>query len=335
LFNVFGKISVGIDMDSKEIRIVALKLKKGKISIVSCDKINISEGIIRDGIVVDPIKAGNVLYERISNTRLKRDKIILGINNTDILVRFANLPKVPEEKLKGLVKYQVQDYFPIPINNVELDYMIAGEVTNKEGTFYKVMLVAARKDMIEGFLKMMDEADIELSDIDVSMLSIIRLLPVRKYEGTSLIINMDNDITGILLVEKGLPVLARISAIGYVKMKEYLSRSEKIVAVSSTGAFIDRSGPVDSLMSEIRSSISYYNSRNDSVDVEKILLTGKIGSLDGFIKDMEDAFSIPVEIVNPFEEISGFTGNLEYDAAGISSYSVAASLALRGLEEYK
>ncbi|HEY8500971.1 MAG TPA: pilus assembly protein PilM, partial [Clostridia bacterium] len=258
--------------------------------------------------------------------------VILGVNNQDVIVRFAEYPKVSEEKLDGIIRFQSQEYIPIPLDEVELDYSVIGETVNSEGTFFKVLLVAGKKKMLFDYIASLQAARLKILDIGVSMLSVSRILPEEIRGLPVAVLNLTNDFVNIVIMNKNEPGIAR--TFNYPPdlaphIKEITARDASYVSFGKGADVMDEI--CDLLAGEIHSSVIYYNNQNPDAVFNNIILTGSLAKVKYISEKLMDLTETNVKTVFP----SDLGINLSRLGAGLWSaadFTICASLAIRGLE---
>jgi len=126
--------------------------------------------------------------------------------------------------LEGAIKYQAQDYIPIPVEEAILDFQIVGDyMTSADEHMNEVLLVAAQRDMIDETVQAVERSGLKLSGIDVTPFAVVRglfgvspsVLP-DENEGVgeaTAVIHLSAGITNIVVVEKGVPRFTRVSSL--------------------------------------------------------------------------------------------------------------------------
>lgn len=328
--NIFNKSVVGLEIDAKEIRAVHLEGKPGKPYLQTFARFPLNEGIVKDGKVQAPDELGVALSTFWSRENIKCREIVLGVNNQDVIVRFADFPKVPKEKLDSLIRFQAQEYIPIPLEEVELDYTITGETSNNDGDFYHVLLVAGRKKMLFDFIEAMQDAHLNILDIGVSILSVTRLIPDELKDLPIAIINLSNDFGNIVIMNKNEPGMARTfnyNAHMTSLIREFHERNVDIEYLVGDD-IMERI--CDTLANEIRSSILYFQNQNPDMVFQNIILTGsmsRVRCLAGRLQTLMDTNIHGIRDI--FKENENGVDMSFFQA---SDYASCISLALRGLE---
>ena len=74
------------------------------------------------------------------------------------------------------MRFQAQDQIPMPLDQAVLDFQPLGIVETAEGPRQRVVLVAARRDMVERVLAAVRAAGLRPEGIDLSAFAMIRAL---------------------------------------------------------------------------------------------------------------------------------------------------------------
>lgn len=332
---------VGLDIDCGEIRAVELSGKPGAPKLVNQGSVKLPEGVVEDGIIHRPGEVSAALEELWSGHKFRSKNVLLGVSNQEVLVRFALFPKVPEEKLGGLIRHQAQDYLPLALDSVILDYTVIGETVNEGREMYEVILVAARRDMLNSFLAALSGAKLKAWDIDVSSLVLLRIVPEVHHDGAVVLVDIANGQSNILIIANEVPRLARRVP---VRLKDAAAQlnvpvDEMFFIPGMSDLPLDGyMNWIDGLIGEIRSSISYYQAQAGALAIEEILISGKGARAPGLVTRAKENLNIPVKNIQPFSvlELKGAGDESVIDESGSNramDYSIAVSLALRGLEE--
>jgi len=333
-----AKSAVGLEIDTGEIRAVELRGSAQSPRLVNWGRIALPDNVVLEGMIQQPDAVCDALEQLWSATGFGSREVILGIANQGVLVRFATFPKVAGNKLDKLIQYQSQEYIPLPLSSVVLDYMLVGETAGETGPLLEVLLVAARRDMINSFLSLLAEAHLKVLDIDVSVLSLLRVLPAVARKGAYALVDIGNGLSNILIVNDGVPRFARqISTALKSAAAEVGCALDDIVPPAGTEShnnwsqesFDKWSG---SLAGEIRSSLTYWQAQQQTgALVESIILSGRGARLEGLGAKLQEDLGLGLMNIQPLEGVV-----LKRDDAQINrmapDFAVGISLARRGLE---
>lgn len=138
-------------IDISDASIEALKLKKnlfGKKSASSIGRIELEEGIVKNGEILDPQK----LAEKIGGL-VKKGKINFTLPDLRIFTHRFLLPSdVSRSAVKSFLKEKVIKVVPFEFDDLVYDFKIINEI--EEGK--KVLFIAAPKKILAGYLKTLE-----------------------------------------------------------------------------------------------------------------------------------------------------------------------------------
>ena len=171
--------AIGIEYNSNAIKAVELtKGADGSYEVTAYSKEFIGENIMGNGIIVD-----NAMFSVALNRLMERGKfntklpVVVGVNNENVIMRYATFPKVPDEKLRGVITMQAQDFIPVPISELGLDFVVIDETRDDDDQpALNVLLVGARTTMLQNIIQNFSESKLEIVDIDSSFLAWCRCL---------------------------------------------------------------------------------------------------------------------------------------------------------------
>src|SRR4030043_1591422 len=208
--------TVGLDISTNSIKLAEIAVGRGNPVLTNLGIVRLPEGVIRDGEVEDGVTLAESLKELWGMTGIKDATVILGISNQKVIVRPIELPYMEKEELETALRFQVQEFIPIPIEDAILDFDIIEEfMTADEERMLTVLLVAAHKDMIQSFMEVLRSAGLSTSTIDLKAFALPRSLIARNggqgYEETDAVclINIGAGITNVTILKDNIPRFAR------------------------------------------------------------------------------------------------------------------------------
>lgn len=335
---LFGKKSIaGVEIDSYEVRAVEVGGTLESPVLMTVGRAAIPAGAVVDGRVLKPDAVGDAMGWLWTEAGIKTRNIILGVSNQDVLLRFAFFPKVPPEKLNNMIRFQAQDFLPLPVMDVELDYAVLGEVTGERGTMLHVLLVAARKAMINDIINAVTTADLNVLDIDASNLALMRLLPAKERSRTVAMVNLTNEQAGMMIMRNGTPALSRITMVSQSN-----NANQGNFAVGNASGQVAAAGEEagtailnSALLGEIKSSIGYFQNQTRNIAIDKVMLCGCAGGKKGALDELHEGLGLNVELLDPFRSMGSASPAGRFTSSESADYAICMSLALRGLGEVR
>jgi type IV pilus assembly protein PilM len=327
---IFGKKSVvGIELDSNEIRAVELSGETGKPRLTAWGRVPLPEGAVNDGQIVSVDAVREALNTLKVSSGIGQSEVLLGVLNQGVLVRLANYPMVEKEKQDGMIRMQAQDFMPLPLNTVILDYAV---VSPDDAEQLEVLLVAGRRDMIGSFVNAFSDTRWKMKDIDVSALVLTRVMPTEMIGKTVAVVDLANGMTGLMISAQGMPRLVRLLSVRLGELAKMKGTSVQDILERTSANDDEITKWLESLTNEIRSSINYYHGQQSKHRVESILLTGRGSRLRGLKEALSVGLGMPVDAAEPFYHGGIDTHRDDVITQEAADFSAAISLALRGLE---
>ena len=325
---LFKRSSVGMEIDSNEIRVVCLEGSSNKPVPRVFARYALPKGIVRDGKVVSFSELGSAISAMWAQNSIKSRDVILGINNQDIIIRFAVVPDLPGDKLHNLIHFQSTDYIPVPADEIELDYSVVGSTYINSVSMLRLLLVDARKNMLNDFIKALEYARLRITDIAVSMLEVVNLIPQGMKDKPIVIINIANDFANIVIMNQNKPGLVR--TISYPStLQTYfikLSGADKYQGFTSRSEAIDK--VCNYIANEVRSSVQYFRNQEPDINFSQFYMTGSHAMDEGLLAGVQQLLQTDIA----FLELNLAQGKRLSQEDSYSNYTVCYSLAIRGLE---
>jgi type IV pilus assembly protein PilM len=293
---------VGLDIDGRYLAAAQVDSYR----VVRGASLELPSGLVRDGEVVDRAGLAGVLKSFVKEARLPKS-VRLGVANQQIVVRVVELPRIedPEER-DTAVRFQAAEAIAMPLDDAVLDYQVAGYAEAMDGTpRMQVVLVAARRSMIDALLEAVRLAGLRPDGIDLDAFALVRAL------GTAT--TGDDDQTARVFCHLG-------------------GVSNLAIAVGTTCFFArplsavwedENAGP--QIADEIRLSIDFYMTQPQARPVGEVVLSGPGSSHAGLAESLADHLGIQVEVAAPLGRIDSSSLEPSEDP---HRYTVATGLAL-------
>jgi type IV pilus assembly protein PilM len=171
---------VGLEIEPGQL-IAAQSRVNGHVVVERAAGQPIAPNVVRDGEVIDVPGLSAALEELFDGSGLDK-RVRIGIANQRIVMRQIELPPITDPKeLRNAVYFQAQDEIPMPIDSVVLDYHALGVSDTEAGPRMQVLLVAARRDMVERILLAARQAGLRPEGVDLAAFGMIRAL--RPLDG--------------------------------------------------------------------------------------------------------------------------------------------------------
>jgi len=221
-----GASPVGLDIGSSTFRLAQLKPSNDKPTLISYASAQTPDDLINEGEIMDVDGVAKALSKLWREHKIREKNVVVGVANQKVIVRVIEMPYMTETELRSAIQYQINDYIPIPIEEAIVDFQIIGERESDEGErMMEVLVVAARRDMVESTIAAVEKAGLNPVVIDVSSLAFARAVTrdgvqpfiqedINATLGATAMINISANLTDIVVIEDEVPRFTRISNTG-------------------------------------------------------------------------------------------------------------------------
>ena len=168
----------GLDISDLSLKIVKLKKKKNLLSLASFGEMEITPGIIEGGEVKKEEELAKVIKEAISKVKgekIKTKYVVCSLPEEKAFLQIIQMPLMKEEELKKAIYFEVENYIPLPIGQVYLDYQIVKPVLNHLDHF-DVLIVALPKKIVDSYLSSLKKANLWPVVLEIESQAIARAL---------------------------------------------------------------------------------------------------------------------------------------------------------------
>ncbi|MEA3332849.1 MAG: type IV pilus assembly protein PilM [Pseudomonadota bacterium] len=343
------KTLLGVNIGSGYVKIVELKdsgsvhtLNNFGIAVLPADA-------IVDGTIMDSAAIVSALVNLAGNLKIKKKRICTSISGHSVIIKKITLPSMDENTIEETIQQEATQHIPYDIYDVNLDFQILGPSPDNPDNM-DIVLVAVKKDTINDYLLLVEEAGFTPVVVDVDTFALENSYEYN-YEGEEetviALVDIGANLTCINILHNGTTCFSRNITSGSRIITEQLQKkfslsydnaellkmgcleNSKIDPHSALTAIYDATF---SIVNEISKAIDFYHSSSMTDNrVKKIMLSGGGTKTPNIIDLITKNTSIETEVINPFRNIiiPEKKFDLEYikDVAPLAA--VATGLALR------
>jgi type IV pilus assembly protein PilM len=310
---------IGIDIGSSSIKLVELIEGKNGFKLQNLGISSLPPEAIVDGAFMDSVTIIDTIRDLITTSKVKTKDVVTSVSGHSVIVKKISLPFMTEAELEESIRWEAERYIPFDINDVNIDFQTFG--SNPENPeVMEVVLVAAKKDIINDYVSMIMEAGLNPVIIDIDAFALENMLAINYEIGKEevvAIVNVGASITNINILKDNVSGFTRDIFKGGNQITEDIQRqlhvdydeAEKI-KVGSKVDVTSRSivqnllkTASESLAVEIRNSLDFFQSTTTYEKISKLYLSGGGSKIKDFDILLQQEIGIPVEIVHPFTKI--------------------------------
>jgi type IV pilus assembly protein PilM len=345
---------VGLDIEPGGIVAVQVQVNGGRVAVERAIGIPLPPDVVRDGEVTDVPTLTAALAELFETSGMSK-RVRIGVANQRIVVRRLELPPISDPKeLATAVQFQAQDEIPMPLDSVIMDFHSLGVVDTPAGPRQQIVLVAARRDMVERVLDAARAAGLRPEGIDLSAFAMIRALaPASGPVAERVLYLAIGGLTNLAVAEGQICQFTRVIGGGVDQIVAEVAErcalplpaARRLVAETRAGApraavasaSDGAAAPgghkaiaeavladgIHRIAGEVRNSLDFHHGQDAGGGVSRAVLCGPALDIAGFDAALSAELGMPVE--------AGLVSQVTADAAGsvpVSRLTIAAGLAV-------
>lgn len=307
----------GIDIGSHAVKICQLQ-KTGKgYKLLALGSVTIPPGSVEDGVLQEPDEVGKAIASLLKNLKIKNTKIGISISGYSVIVKKINLEAMNDETLAEYVKSEAEQYIPFDIDEVYLDYQKL-PVKREGSDRIEVMLVAAKKEVINDYLDMLNNLKLKTVLVDVDGFALENIWETTTdVPGNVALVDIGASKMNINIISEGVSVLARDIVVGSDQLTDQLANALEIEYQEAEkiklGLVIadEQREKIEEIYSrtctqwvlEIKKAIDLYLANNPDKPLVSLVLSGggsKVAGLQDFI---QRETGLQVIAFNPFHHM--------------------------------
>lgn len=340
---------VGLDIGSRSLKAAEIaETKKGRV-LKRFGMIDIPPGIIEDGAINDSGAVSEYIKQLFKKNKIKEQNVAVSIGGFSVIVKKITVQTMDENKLQETIQFEAEQYIPFDISDVNLDFQILGENESNPNQM-SVFLVAAKKEMINDYIKLVQMAGLNPCIIDVEAFALQNIFEFNyetKEENTALIdigagktsLNILKGLSSLFMRDVALgcgQINQKIVSLSGCTLEEaeqikFGSQSDKISSEDLTEI---ESSVVSDWCAEIKRALDFFYSTYPEDTVTKIILSGGGANIKQFRKQLASETSAEVEIINPFNKLNvGDSFDSSYLEKIAPQAAICMGLALRRIDD--
>ena len=341
----FGKKSVlGLDIGSGSVKAVEVDFQgqdKG-FEILGLGVAAMPHEAIVQGAFLNSSAIVGAIQEAVDTSGIKTRDAVVAVSGHSVIVKKVSLSRMTAEELASQIQWEAEQYIPFDVNEVNLEFQILE--TSEDPALMDVLLVAAKKDLIDDYVQVMSEAGLTPIAVDVASFALANAFEINQTsdpEGVVALVNIGAHVVNINVLRDGVPAFTRDITTGGNQYTQEIQRAlsigfEEAERVKRGDSEVDQNQAVlpqevenamravtETVVGEISRSLDFFAATTNSGRIEKVMLSGGGAQVTGLARAFQERSGFEVAMLNP---LSRALPSSSYDPAFLQE--VAPSLAV-------
>ena len=291
-------------------------------------------------------KVGEAILGAVAQAGIKCKNVAVGLPARKTFTSIIEMEKMEEKDIDKTIRYELDKYVPMPINDAKADYVYLGESPNNNGKV-EVLISSTDKKYAEGVMELYEKIGFNVIAMEPEPLALARsLMPIGSMDA-HLIMDLGENSTDIVMVYQGQTRLVRTIPEGFGALARTVSTNLN-VEESQARQFIMKFGLaqdkvdgqvfrvldtiLETFAQEILKSIRFFSTKYGAAQIGGIIMSGLAGVIPFIAEYMEAKTRISTIQGNPWAQVEVNEMQRQALASVAGEFSVAIGLAERSNE---
>ncbi len=308
----------GLDVGFSSLKVMQIDHIGDKHVVTGYGVTSFDPRAIKDGVIIEPELIAKVmkdLFEHNIIGEITTRRVTASIPASRTFNRTMSLPKLNKKDLEEALRLEAEQYIPVPIDDLYIDYNIIEE-DDKET---ELLAVAAPKIIANSYTDLFKLTGLEPVAIETSISAAGRLfVQAEQSDIPTILIDFGSVSSDITIYDNGLIVTGTVSGGGdnftdLIAKKLKVTKQEAHIIKTKYGLGVSKKqkeitealDPIlDQLLKEIRRMIRYYEERSSTKrKISQVVTMGGGANMPGLSEHMTDILRLPTRMCDPWQHL--------------------------------
>jgi type IV pilus assembly protein PilM len=344
---------IGLDIGSSAVKVVEMNVSSKGFEVTGLGMASVQPEAIVQGAFLNSSAIVDAIREAMSNAGIKNKDVAAAVSGHSVIVKQIGLPVMTAEELEESIRWEAEQYIPFDVNEVNLDFQILAD--SAEESQMDVLLVAAKKDLVDDYVQVISEAGFNPAIVDVAAFAVENAFEANydmEPNEVVALVNVGAQVVNINVIKDGNPAFTRDISTGGNQYTEEIQKALSIGFEEAERIKLGNATPEDKqavvpqevdqamramseqVLGEITRSLDFFTATSAESRIGRILISGGSARVPDFDKAFQDRTNVPVQILNPFERmLPSRKFDEEYLREMAPYMTVGVGLGLRRMDE--
>jgi type IV pilus assembly protein PilM len=333
----------GLDIGTTAIRVVQLRGSGPIKSLVKYAYVPVDIKLAASDARADRQKIAQIIRDLLAQAKISARDVAVGLPSNRVFTTAVDLDRLSGAELAKTIMFQADSLIPTPLAESKIDWALLGD-SPVDAAKVEILLSSVTNEFIEARLEMLESIGLNVIAFEPDSLALARSMATPDNVLPSMIIDIGNRTTDIVLMMNGAPRLIRSLPTG---TDAVIKAAMQTLSIDENQAkqFVFKFGlgkdklegqiynaiisTIDLLVGDIEKSIKFFLSRYAGTKIDRIIVTGGASTLPEFPLYIANKFSLNVEIGNAWRNVA-FPESRKDELISVSNhFGVAVGLAER------
>jgi type IV pilus assembly protein PilM len=309
-----SKLSAGLDIGSGFVKLVVIDHSKAEPEIVQVATSPLVPDAIVEGEVMDPVLVAETVRSVVDSAGLKKRDVVAAVGGHDVIIKKIPMDRMSDADAREVIRWEAEQHVPFDMENVQLDFQILDP--DGQSPQMSVLLVAAKRELIENRMSLLADAGLNPVVIDVDAFALHNAFEQNypdSMSGLVALVNIGHETTNLNLLEDGAPALVRDIPFGSRRLREALQRERALTAdqaeqvIQGKGGAVDLrtfvNDRVDELAVGIERAVAFIVAQSGAAGMGRVFVSGGGARVPGMVEALGHRLGVSAQVANPIQRV--------------------------------
>jgi type IV pilus assembly protein PilM len=289
-------------------------------------------------------RLGEIIMTAVGQSGIKTKNVAIGLPSQKTFTTVIDVPMMPEAELRSTIKYQIDQYIPMAVDEAKVDWVLLGQSAHNPQQ-QEVLLASTANSYAEERLEFIENLGLNVVAAEPDPIAMVRALLPAGVQDARLIIDVGELSTNLVITYADAPRLVRTIPTGIHSLVKAAVQNLNVQEdqarqfILKFGLAPDRlEGQVfhavenilEGFAAELTKSIKFFQTRYPNTPVGGILLSGYASIVPKFGDYVTAKTGVPAGQANPWQKVRVPQDQQQQLATISTEFSVAIGLGMRG-----
>ncbi|VBB41887.1 Type IV pilus assembly protein PilM [uncultured Desulfatiglans sp.] len=318
---------VGVDIGSQAIKVVELAgTRRGRV-LRSIGLAVLPDGAVEEGVIRQSSPVVELLRDLFAKLKIRNRNVAASLSGCSAMVKRITVRRSEGLSLEELIDEEAEQYIPFDVHQVNLDFDVlegsgrafgAGWIGAAEAELLDVMLVAAKKRIVEDRIQVLEQAGLNPMVLDVDAFAMQNAFEISsgRKNGCYALVNLGAQELCINIVEDGIPIFSSDSPSAGSEITKEVMRHYGVDSREGERIKLGRcllrdnekldgimQGAVENWTGEIIRALDFAGKAHPGLAIEGVYVCGGSCRVPGFQPFLEKKTGLKVAEIDPFRSL--------------------------------
>ena len=288
-------------------------------------------------------RLGEIIMTAVGQSGIKTKNVVIGLPSQKTFTTVIDVPMMAEAELRSTIKYQIDQYIPMAIDEAKVDWVLLGQSAHNPQQ-QEVLLASTANSYAEERLEFIEGLGLNVIAAEPDPIAMIRALLPSGIQDARLIIDVGELSTNLVVTYGDSPRLVRTIPTGIHSLVKAAVQNLNVQEdqarqfIVKFGLAPDRlegqvyhavENVLDGFAAELVKSIKFFQTRYPNTPVGGILLSGYASVIPKFGEYVTAKTGVASAQANPWQKVKVPQGDQQQLASIATEFAVGVGLAQR------